>query len=417
MAAWQQPIVLGLLAHSRSPSSLVGATDSWGRTPLHLAAKAGNSLALAALDTSAALHQRDLFGRTALHLAAMSGHVATISDLRSHTLRFHPGGQEAWDALERMEDQHGRVYSQLIPTPAMAGGPGLEPGAGAAGSGGGWNVRSGGVAQRVVLGEVVADGAGRCEVDVVEGMLSPAEFVEGYLKVGRPVLMRGATLSGPTGFKETTWQGWRRSMERDRFLKAHGSRSFAVSAIPYGEIFGTRTENMTANAYAAGIESRESAAGGSGGGATAVPYIFHSVSSAADGLMGGFNLFPGFLSGSEKARQLVDVTTPKAVQFFLGAAGSGAPVHFHCDAWNTIAHGSKRWFISPPSEAIFSKKPILQWLEEDYPSLRESKSFWEVEQRAGDVLYVPCEWGHAVLNVEDTIGLAVEFKYRYTDGT
>lgn len=79
--------------------------------------------------------------------------------------------------------------------------------------------------------------------------------------------------------------------------------------------------------------------------------------------------------------------------------------------------GRKRWFISPPSEAIFSKKPILQWLEEDYPALRESKAFWECEQRAGDVLYVPCEWGHAVLNVEDTIGLAVEFKYRYTDGT
>lgn len=64
VAAWQQPIVLGLLAHSRSPSSLVSAADSWGRTPLHLACKAGNSLALTALDTSAALHQRDLFGRT-----------------------------------------------------------------------------------------------------------------------------------------------------------------------------------------------------------------------------------------------------------------------------------------------------------------------------------------------------------------
>ena len=31
--------------------------------------------------------------------------------------------------------------------------------------------------------------------------------------------------------------------------------------------------------------------------------------------------------------------------------------------------------------------------------------------------YVPCEWGHAVLNIQDTIGMAVEFKYRYTDGT
>ena len=63
----------------------------------------------------------------------------------------------------------------------------------------------------------------------------------------------------------------------------------------------------------------------------------------------------------------VDVTAPKAVQFFLGQAGSGAPVHFHCDAWNTIAFGSKRWFLTPPSHAIFSKKPIKQWLQHDYP--------------------------------------------------
>jgi hypothetical protein len=42
-------------------------------------------------------------------------------------------------------------------------------------------------------------------------------------------------------------------------------------------------------------------------------------------------------------------------------------VHFHCDAWNTIAYGSKRWFLSPPAHAIFSKKPINQWLEQDYP--------------------------------------------------
>ena len=171
-------------------------------------------------------------------------------------------------------------------------------------------------------------------------MLSPSEFLEGYLKVGRPVLMRGATLSGATGYKEATWEGWRRSMERDRFLKTHGERSFAASAIPYGEIFGTATENMTANDYVAGFEPRETLR--SAEAAAAVPYIFHSVSSGADGLMGGgFNLFPEFLSGNDLARQLVDVTAPKAVQFFLGQAGSGAPVHFHCDAWNTIAHGAR----------------------------------------------------------------------------
>ena len=36
-------------------------------------------------------------------------------------------------------------------------------------------------------------------MDVVEGMLAADDFIENFLKVGRPVLMKRATLSGPTG--------------------------------------------------------------------------------------------------------------------------------------------------------------------------------------------------------------------------
>ena len=31
------------------------------------------------------------------------------------------------------------------------------------------------------------------------------------------------------------------------------------------------------------------------------------------------------------------------------------------------------------------------------------------EQRAGDILYVPAGWGHAVVNEEPSVGVAVEF--------
>lgn len=56
--------------------------------------------------------------------------------------------------------------------------------------------------------------------------------------------------------------------------------------------------------------------------------------------------------------QLVDQRNPAAVQFFLGAAGSGAPIHFHCDAWNVVAFGRKRWFLAPPAQAMFSNRPV-----------------------------------------------------------
>ena len=77
----------------------------------------------------------------------------------------------------------------------------------------------------------------------------------------------------------------------------------------------------------------------------------------------------------------------------------------------------------PSSHLGLVLQPILQWLSEDYPSARASAensssfAFGECQQEAGDIMYVPCEWGHAVLNLEDTVGMAVEFKYRYTDGT
>jgi hypothetical protein len=88
------------------------------------------------------------------------------------------------------------------------------------------------------------------------GMLSPTEFIEGYLKVGRPVLMRGATLTGPTGLgrrirrspdgaaaaaamttaadEESTWGGWRAMMEKEvrkRLFGAESSEPFELKMI------------------------------------------------------------------------------------------------------------------------------------------------------------------------------------------
>ena len=58
-----------------------------------------------------------------------------------------------------------------------------------------------------------------------------------YLKLGRPVLMRGATLAnGPRSAVPSGWGDWRAAMQRDDFLAAHGGRTFLTSAIPYGRL-------------------------------------------------------------------------------------------------------------------------------------------------------------------------------------
>ena len=58
-----------------------------------------------------------------------------------------------------------------------------------------------------------------------------------YLKLGRPVLMRGATLAnGPRSAVPSDWGDWRAAMQRDDFLAAHGGRTFLTSAIPCGPL-------------------------------------------------------------------------------------------------------------------------------------------------------------------------------------
>lgn len=117
---------------------------------------------------------------------------------------------------------------------------------------------------------------------------------------------------------------------------------------------------------------------------------------------------------------LVQINPPPKAQFYLGPPGSGAPVHIHKDAWNAMMYGHKTWFLMPPAHSIYSTVPIAEWivaeLNDDgdaskhgsqHPSWRSHMRV--CEQHAGDVMYVPHGWGHGVLNMENSIGVAVEF--------
>jgi hypothetical protein len=115
-------------------------------------------------------------------------------------------------------------------------------------------------------------------------------------------------------------------------------------------------------------------------------------------------------------------------------SGSGAPIHFHGDAWNAIAYGRKRWFLFRPDIAMYTTMPIADWLVREYPATPTPATLHphphlhahththhpqyrhrhlrpqEVVQEAGDVLFVPRDWAHGVVNLGNTIGVACEFK-------
>ena len=69
---------------------------------------------------------------------------------------------------------------------------------------------------------------------------------------------------------------------------------------------------------------------------------------------------------------------------------------------NALGFGRKTWYLRPPGRALYSIEPPRHWR-------RDPRDAVVCEQRAGDILYVPAGWGHAVVNEEPSVGAAVEF--------
>eukprot|EP00300_Choanocystis_sp_HF-7_P014977 c18896_g1_i3.p2 GENE.c18896_g1_i3~~c18896_g1_i3.p2 ORF type:complete len:227 (+),score=31.49 c18896_g1_i3:1060-1740(+) len=178
-----------------------------------------------------------------------------------------------------------------------------------------------------------------CSFDVVQGAnLSPEQFLSSYVIPGRPILIKQSL---PNFF-------WTKS-EVSELLSG---RSFNVGVIPYAEWHGN-LENLTSVSFEEYRTLAKKASLGS-----VVPYIFEAfVNWRTEPLLTNAILVPPHMlaathcsrsSGSctiseggaeftEYQKSLISV-----VQFYFGAANSGANGHFHSDAWNFLAFGLKR---------------------------------------------------------------------------
>jgi hypothetical protein len=88
-------------------------------------------------------------------------------------------------------------------------------------------------------------------------------------------------------------------------------------------------------------------------------------------------------------------------QFAVGGEGTGAPVHYHYTAWSALVYGAKKWVIYPPAHQIMSNKQILDYFETDKMTF-ENRGIraHTCVQTAGDVMIIPENWGHGVLNLQ-----------------
>ena len=92
-------------------------------------------------------------------------------------------------------------------------------------------------------------------------------------------------------------------------------------------------------------------------------------------------------------------------QWSFGGNSSGSPTHFHQDAFNGVCFGEKIWKIWPPNSAFISTRTA----GDIFDNFGEFPPHVTVTQHAGDLMYIPKGWGHAILNVGTTLAVAVEY--------
>eukprot|EP00042_Codosiga_hollandica_P042517 m.391335 g.391335 ORF g.391335 m.391335 type:complete len:675 (+) comp56346_c0_seq6:18-2042(+) len=217
-----------------------------------------------------------------------------------------------------------------------------------------------------------------CDFDI-RSDLSADEFMRQYLSVQRPVLVRNHHR------KNAKWESLRKNWKRESFLQKYGSVSATHAEIPYAREFGVRANDTTLRDYAEHMYEPRAAP---------PTYVFEEPNEA--------------LSQSFILPRLVDQPLTSK-QFYLGPKNSGAPMHFHSGALNTLVYGRKDWYITPPAVSVYSREPPTTWLA-NMRSAKEPTHLVHCVQEETDVLYVPAWWGHAVINAEDAIGYANEFE-------
>ena len=211
------------------------------------------------------------------------------------------------------------------------------------------------------------------------GSLTKEEFRSRYLHKEPVLLTNASELAHWPALRNWRWGS---------LLKDHGGASFTTSAIPYSKQYGLPHRKRTLKEF---------------------------LEAAGEGPEPDC-LFENKLQEDHPAI-LADFRTPKLFdgyrvhpyQWLVGAAGSGAPWHFHQDAWNALVHGAKRWFFRRPAEATLSTRHPVASVAARLAGETEGSDVVECTQPAGSVMYVPDSYSHLVLNLEGSVAVACEF--------
>ena len=371
--------------------AVVYAENMFGWSPLlHAVALGSVEMVDTLLGARADPQSRTVLAHTSLHIAAMRGTFDPTETLLQAGLKssevdyfnrtaLHVACLHGWSAQGMAETlrtslPHGCPIKPLYhPPPKLS-------------TYGGWPA-SGFTLPKELVSE-------RCDFDVLS-VPDVQTFVFDYLALQRPVLIRNAT---NVHSMKKLYHLWHQSKFRQEF----GALTFNEVEVPYAESFGYTTTRKTSIKTFLG-NMKQFQEDNKNVPIDSIPhpnYIFESVPTDSP-------ILKDFKPPAVLNEEVTHINTLK-LQFYLGPPLSGAPVHFHRNAWNVLVYGQKRWFLYPPDKAFYSKEPVWKWWKESY---RRSPDALECVQYPGDMVFVPDMWGHAVINLRESVGVASEFIY------
>jgi hypothetical protein len=246
-------------------------------------------------------------------------------------------------------------------------------------------------------GDVELPAAGAA-VDVAScDELSDEDFDARYLRGSRPLQLRGAAAN---------WSAAENWSTKARFSALYGDNQRQARWAGGGNQFGILARSTFVRDYLAEMGTNEAA--------------------GREGLL--------FDEGLGHAHDwvtppLFDRAGLNDTVVSVGAAGQGLPFHNHASAWQTVVIGRKAFLLLPPLSADTAGDSWLRaepWFEEILSTLflpstaqflqRHASDLWRMVPEAaqalrvvvlgpGDSLFVPCNWYHATINLDDTVAV------------
>jgi len=391
--------------------------DGGGNTALHHACQGGNlQLARLLLQAGADPNTLNLEKRSALHYAVAFGHAQLAGLLVEQGANLDQRDRNGVRPIDMLANpgailpEDAQRFLNITQRPVRRIERVIHPELGRPGNRTSWVGGTGGWGAERLPGfeqDMDCDCIDQFFADEISGQ----EIFDRYIARNAPVLIRGLL---------DDWKAVQ-DYRMERLLSEHGQLRVQVSDIPYAQKFGGSTMvDMTLAEYVAEVAAHRIVGG------KHPWYVFkgHPVPAVAEAEQ---SLVPFESCPTPKSiAAAFDKTLPMAArgrqgkkgreafinaQWALGGEGTGAPIHFHNTAWSALIYGAKKWLIYPPHNQIMSNKQILDFFETDMKAFqqRDVRPVTCV-QTAGDVLIIPENWGHGVLNLQESVAVASEAK-------